>query len=156
MEQKLVSYLKDNHMHIVTAESCTGGLVASGIVAVSGASEVFTEGYVTYSEEAKHRLLGVSFETIVQYNVVSREVVTEMAIGAKQVANAEVAIATTGFAGPGGGTEQIPTGTVWLGCCVGENVFTKKLQINGTREEVRQEAKQAAVQFVCECLGIIS
>lgn len=152
MEEQLVSYLKKEHLHIVTAESCTGGLIASGIVAVSGASDVFSEGYVTYSEEAKHRILGVSFDTIRTYHVVSREVVTEMAVGAKKVAGAEVSVATTGFAGPGGGTDEIPVGTVWIGCCVGTAVFTKKLQLNGTREIIRQKAKEEAILFVCECL----
>lgn len=152
MEERLVAYLKAHQMHIVSAESCTGGMIASSIVEVAGASEVFNEGYVTYSNEAKNKILGVSFDTIEQYNVVSKEVVAEMAVGAARVSGAEVAVATTGLAGPGGGSQEIPVGTVWVGCSIKETVYTKRLRLDGSRKEIRQDATNQAVSFVLECL----
>lgn len=152
IEEQLVRFLKEKHLHIVTAESCTGGLVASGIINVTGASDVLSEGYITYSEEAKHRILGVSYQTIQNYNVVSQEVVMEMAAGAARVSGAEIALATTGLAGPGGGSATIPVGTVWLGCWLEDEVYVKKLQLQGTRAQIRQDAAKQALIFAWECL----
>ena len=114
MKEWLVAFLKENNMSITTAESCTGGMIASEIVEVSGASNVFFEGYITYSEEAKAKLLNVSPNTISKYGVVSVEVAAEMAKGAATAAKADVAISTTGVAGPFGGSKENPVGTVCI------------------------------------------
>ena len=98
--------LNKYQMTVTTAESCTGGLVASGLVDLAGISAFFKEGYVTYAPEAKERILGVPKEVIAQYGVVSEQTAAKMAEGAARVANADTAIATTGVAGPDGGTKQ--------------------------------------------------
>ena len=102
--EELVGLLKEKKLLIATAESCTGGLVAGTLVNADGISEVFKESYITYSNEAKHKLLGVKEETLKMYGAVSRQTALEMAEGAAKAANADAAIVTTGIAGPGGGT----------------------------------------------------
>ena len=112
LEEQLVNKLIENNLHISCAESCTGGLVASRIVNVANASKVFDASFVTYANEAKIKYLGVSPETIVKYGVVSEEVVLEMAAGVAKETGAQVGIAVSGIAGPGGGTEKKPVGMV--------------------------------------------
>ena len=107
--------LNKYQMTVTTAESCTGGLVASGLVDIAGISAFFKEGYVTYAPEAKERILGVPKEVIEQYGVVSEETAAKMAEGAARTADADTAIATTGVAGPDGGTKRTPVGTVCFG-----------------------------------------
>ncbi len=152
MEEWLVCYLKEHNMSITTAESCTGGMVASRIVSVSGASDVFSEGYITYSEQAKNKLLNVSMNTIENYNVVSVEVAAEMAEGAARAAGVDVAVATTGVAGPLGGTEEIPVGTVCIGGYIDGRVYTEKYHFEGNRETVRKAATEQAIVFICGLL----
>lgn len=152
MEEWLIPYLMEHNMSIATAESCTGGMVASTIVGVSGASGVFSEGYITYSEQAKNKLLNVSMDTIQKYNVVSVEVAAEMAEGAAKAAGADVAVSTTGVAGPLGGTDDIPVGTVCIGCFLKGKVYTEKYHFDGNRDEVRKAAAKQAIEFVCRLL----
>ena len=106
LEEKIVRELEKKGYTITTAESCTGGLLAGRILNVSGASSVYNEGHITYSNEAKQRILGVSHETLKTYGAVSRQTAAEMAKGAARVANANVGLSTTGIAGPGGGTPE--------------------------------------------------
>ena len=110
MEEELVEILTKKQYKITTAESCTGGLVAATIVNVSGASEVFQAGFVTYANEAKEKELGVKSETLQTYGAVSEKTAKEMAIGCAAHAKAQVGISTTGIAGPGGGTAEKPVG----------------------------------------------
>ncbi len=117
LEEKVVCKLLEKNLKITTAESCTGGLVAATIVNVSGASGCFNEGYITYANEAKVRVLGVSEESIRSYGVVSDVVVTEMAEGVLNKANADIAVAVSGIAGPLGGSPEKPVGTVYIGIC---------------------------------------
>lgn len=152
MEEWLVFFLKEHKMTITTAESCTGGMVASHIVSVSGSSEVFSEGYITYSEQSKNKLLGVSMDTIKKYNVVSREVAGEMAEGAARAAGTNVAVSTTGVAGPLGGSEEIPVGTVCIGCYINGKVYTEKFYFDGNRKKIRKAAAEQAIQYVCGLL----
>ena len=114
IETKVFNKLKKLGFHISFAESCTGGLLAATMINVEGASDVIGESYVTYSNEAKTKLLGVNPDTIVKYDVVSREVANEMAFGLYQRTHAEVCISVTGYVGPGNGTSTIPVGTVWV------------------------------------------
>ena len=102
IEVRLVRSLLANNMKIATAESCTGGMIASKITSVAGASECFDCGVVTYSNEQKHKLLGVSEETLTKYGAVSEEVALEMCKGVKVLANSDFGISVTGIAGPGG------------------------------------------------------
>lgn len=152
IEEKVVALLKEKDYTIATAESCTGGLVAGRIVNVAGASGVFHEGYITYSNEAKCRLLGVPAPLLAQYGAVSEQTAKEMAIGVAHAANAEVGVATTGIAGPDGGTEEKPVGTVFIGCCVNNQAIVRECHFNGNREQVRNNAVESALQLVWECL----
>ena len=148
MEEKIVRFLNEHNMTITTVESCTGGLIAARLVNVSGASNVFSEGYITYSEEAKAKMVGVNPETIKKYNVVSEEVAYEMALGGAKTANADVAVSVTGVAGPLGGTKEIPVGTVCIGVYYKNKVITGKFLFNGDRLQVRNQAVDKALEMV--------
>lgn len=150
MEQALVKALCAAKKTMVTAESCTGGMIASKIVNVSGASDVFLEGCVTYSNAAKMRTLGVKAETLEKYDAVSRETALEMAEGARRRADADYAVSVTGLAGPGGGTPEKPVGTVWLGLATREGVQARLLQLHGNRERIRTLAALNAMHWVLE------
>mgnify|MGYP004661186203 FL=1 len=150
MEQALVKALCAAKKTMVTAESCTGGMIASKIVNVSGASDVFLEGCVTYSNAAKMRTLGVKAETLEKFDAVSRETALEMAEGARRRADADYAVSVTGLAGPGGGTPEKPVGTVWLGLATREGVQARLLQLHGNRERIRTLAALNAMHWVLE------
>ena len=110
----LIGILGEKSMKLTTAESCTGGLIASMLTGQAGASEVFEAGFVTYDNDMKERMLGVSGEDLENYGAVSETVVRQMALGALKVSGADCAVAVSGIAGPGGGTPDKPVGTVWL------------------------------------------
>ena len=148
MEEKIVRFLNEHNMMITTVESCTGGLIAARLVNVSGASNVFSEGYITYSEDAKAKMVGVNPETIKKYNVVSEEVAYEMASGGAKTANADVAVSVTGVAGPLGGTKDIPVGTGCIGVYYKNKVITEKFLFNGDRLQVRNQAVDKALEMV--------
>ena len=144
LEEKIVSLLQEKGWKIASAESCSGGMIASRLVNVSGVSDVFEEGYITYSNAAKHKLLGVSKQSLGQYGAVSSQVAGEMALGA--------AIAVTGIAGPGGGTPQKPVGLVYIGCYVDGKVFVTENHFQGSRQEIRTATTQAALSLLLEKL----
>ena len=121
-------------------------------VNVSGVSDVFEEGYITYSNAAKHKLLGVSKQSLGQYGAVSSQVAGEMALGAARQARARAAIAVTGIAGPGGGTPQKPVGLVYIGCYVDGKVFVTENHFQGSRQEIRTATTQAALSLLLEKL----
>ena len=148
MEEKIVRFLNEHNMMITTVESCTGGLIAARLVNVSGASNVFSEGYITYSEDAKAKMVGVNPETIKIYNVVSEEVAYEMASGGAKPANEDEAVSVTGVAGPLGGTKDIPVGTVCIGVYYKNKVITEKFLFNGDRLQVRNQAVDKALEMV--------
>ena len=114
--QALIDAARLRHLRIATAESCTGGLVAGALTAIAGSSEVFERGFVTYSNEAKIELLGVDPELIAEHGAVSSEVAVAMAMGALENSLADIAVAITGVAGPGGGTPDKPVGLVHMAC----------------------------------------
>lgn len=148
LEETVVSLLKKKHYKLTTAESLTGGLIAGTIVNVSGSSAVFGEGYITYAEEAKEKVLGVNHETIERYGVVSAQTAEEMALGACKASGADVSVAVTGIAGPDGGTEDKPVGTVYIGCCVNEKVISKRFQFKGNRQKIRNNTVICALDMV--------
>ncbi len=152
MEEELVEILTKKQYKITTAESCTGGLVAATIVNVSGASEVFQAGFVTYANEAKEKELGVKSETLQTYGAVSEKTAKEMAIGCAAHAKAQVGISTTGIAGPGGGPAEKPVGLVYIGCAVRSNVYVEKNVFSGDRQQVRRQAADRAIGFALECI----
>lgn len=135
-------------LHITTAESCTGGMVASRIVDVANASKVFNVAYVTYANEAKEKYLNVDSKTIEKYGVVSEEVTKQMAFGALKEANADISIVTSGIAGPTGGTEYKPVGMVCFGVGIKDNVYTStKYFGNIGRNKVRSMATEYIIDF---------
>lgn len=154
MEEKVVNYLIKNGIKITTVESCTGGMIASEIVNISGASSIFEAGFVTYSEKAKCNMVGVSMDTITKYNVVSKEVAGEMAEGGAVTADADLAISVTGVAGPGGGTKEIPVGTVCFGVYYKGSLNTYKYVFEGDRMSVRKSAVDKSFELIAKVLGI--
>ena len=151
-EERIIALLKENKYVISAAESCTGGLFLATLINVSGASEVIKEGFITYAEEAKQTRLGVKRETLATYTAVSEQTAREMAEGLQAVTGADVAVSITGLAGPGGGTEEIPVGTVFVGCFCKERVTVRRLQLEGSRLEIRQAAVEEALLFVEQCI----
>ncbi|MBQ8307024.1 MAG: CinA family protein [Blautia sp.] len=147
-EEIVVKLLKDRGFWLTMAESCTGGLVASRIVNVSGASAVFKGGFVTYTEEAKMKCLGVTAETLRTDGVVSAKCAREMAEGAAKALEADVSVSVTGLAGPDGGTEKTPVGTVFMACYVRGRTTAKEYHFAGGRAEIRQAAAREALELV--------
>lgn len=152
VEEKIVEILLRLGMTVATAESCTGGLVAANLVDVAGVSAAFNEGYITYANESKERLLGVRTETLQAFGAVSEETAREMALGAAKAAEADCSVVTTGIAGPGGGTPEKPVGLVYIGCCVKDSVTVKKCQFQGSRTQIRTDAAKAALTLLLEQL----
>ena len=149
LEETVVHTLKANGLTVATAESCTGGLIAKRITEVSGSSEVFGFGFVTYWEQAKAKLIGVDPAVIAKYNVVSAPVAAQMALGAAETAGADIAVSVTGVAGPTGGDAIRPVGTVYLGAAKGDTVYVRKLFVSRPdRAWVRGHAAQNALELV--------
>ena len=149
LEETVVRTLKEKGLTVSTAESCTGGMIAERITAVSGSSEVFGYGFVTYWEQAKAKLVGVDPDVIARYNVVSAPVAAQMALGAAKVSGSDIAVSVTGVAGPTGGDAVRPVGTVYLGAARGKTVYVKKLFVSRPdRALVRARAAQAALELV--------
>lgn len=138
---------------LATAESCTGGWAAEVTTSVAGSSEWFDRGFVTYSNEAKQEMLGVKAETLSRHGAVSEETAREMAKGALARSRATVAVAITGVAGPGGGSDEKPVGTVCLAWASGSGVGSETKRFSGDRESVRRQSVERALQGVLENLG---
>lgn len=153
LEEKIVAELQRRGYHMTTVESCTGGLLAGRILDVSGASAVFNEGYITYANEAKERLVSVSHDTLERYGAVSPQTATEMALGACKASGAEVALSTTGIAGPGGGSAEKPVGLIYIGCAVNGTVEVKECRFDGDRKANRNMAVEAALELLDEILS---
>ncbi len=135
---------------VASAESCTGGKIASRIVDIPGTSACFNEGYVTYSNEAKHKNLGVSNEILAAYGAVSRETAVAMAEGVRRRANATYGVATTGIAGPTGGSAEKPVGTVYICVSNGKEAVTRRYCFKGNRTQVRDQAADKAFELLLE------
>ena len=152
LEKAVADMLLARGMTMTAAESCTGGLLAARMINVPGVSAVFKAGFVTYANEAKHKLIGVREETLSQFGSVSRETAEEMAAGAANAAEAEVAVAITGIAGPDGGTKEKPVGLVYIGCYVQGRVWIKEYHFSGSRAKIRESVTAAALVQLRECL----
>ena len=138
---------------LAVAESCTGGFLAHRLTNVPGASEIFLAGYVTYSNEAKVAMLGVPSSAIVEYGAVSERVARAMAEGAREKSGATFALATTGIAGPGGGSVQKPVGTVYVALAGGGETVVRHLFFPTDRETFKQLATQMALNLLRERLA---
>ena len=151
LEMVVVRLLKKYELTVTTAESCTGGLLAARIVNVPGASEVFRQGLVTYSNKAKRRLLDVNKATLKKYGAVSKETVKEMATGGVFASDADACVAVTGIAGPDS-EEDKPVGLVYIGCCMKDKVEVEKYQFKGNRQKVREQAVVKGLDLLRRCI----
>ncbi|AKM36226.1 TPA: nicotinamide-nucleotide amidase [Escherichia coli] len=147
LSEQVGQALKARGATVTTAESCTGGWVAKVITDIAGSSAWFERGFVTYSNEAKAQMIGVREETLAQHGAVSEPVVVEMAIGALKAARADYAVSISGIAGPDGGSEEKPVGTVWFAFSTarGEGI-TRRECFSGDRDAVRRQATAYALQ----------
>ena len=152
----LVALLAERNLTLSTAESCTGGMIASAIVDVPGASAVFPGGAVTYAETVKTSLLGVPEDVIRERGVVSRDVAALMAEGARRRFDTAVAVSTTGVAGPGGGTPEAPVGRVFIGIATASKTVVFREDLSGDREAIRRGATERAIRYLCACLTDIT
>ncbi len=149
----LTNLLKEKNMKLVTAESCTGGLLAATITHRPGASEVFERGFVTYSNESKHEILNISQVLLDSYGAVSAEVAQSMAQGALKNSKADLAVSITGIAGPDGGTENKPVGTVFFGYALkGGSAGSLEHHFEGDREKIQSTASVTALKHLIRVL----
>ncbi len=149
---QLAQLLQSRGLMLCTAESCTGGLIAAACTERAGSSLWFERGFVSYSNASKTDLLGVPPDLIARHGAVSQEVARAMAAGALAHARAELAVAVTGVAGPGGGSADKPVGTVWLAWALGSQVRTELRHFEGDRSAVRQATVARALQGLIEML----
>ncbi|MBN3859989.1 nicotinamide-nucleotide amidohydrolase family protein [Neisseriaceae bacterium PsAf] len=141
----LSELLVAKNLIITTAESCTGGLLANYLTNLSGSSQWFELGFVTYANSAKSNILGVKPETLAQYGAVSKQTVVEMATGALEKSAANIAISISGIAGPTGATPQYPVGSVWFAIASQNTIKTYLQHFSGDRLNVREKATQYAI-----------
>ena len=151
-EEEIGELLKAKNLSLSTAESCTGGGIAALITSVPGSSEYFNGGIVAYSNEIKKDLLHVSAETLAKYGAVSRETVIEMVKGAMKTLKTDCAVATSGIAGPGGGTPEKPVGTVWIAAAYKNDIVTMKQEGDRGRAGNVQSGIQNALSMLCDKL----
>lgn len=147
LEDVVIKLLKKYDLKISVAESCTGGLVSAKLINVSGASQVFTHGFITYSNKAKRKVLDVNRDTLKKYSAVSKEVAKEMVKGCLVTADSDVAVAVTGYAGPED-TKEEPKGLVYIACTVKDKVIVEKFHFSGSRAKIRESAAIKALDMV--------
>ncbi len=151
-EYQVYELLKKRQITLTTAESATGGMIAATLVNVPGISEFFTEGYVTYSDEAKVKMIHVSPETIREFGVVSSETAADMANSAAKTAGTAAAVSVTGVAGPDGGTKECPVGRVFIGAVLDGKTVTRKFTFDGDRMQIRRQAVKEALLLLIDML----
>lgn len=144
--------LNKNKISVGTAESCTGGLIARMITSIPESSEHFVGAVVSYSEETKKKILKVSADDIKQYGVVSKSIAEQMALGAMHLLDSQCAIATTGIAGPDGGTSENPVGTVWIAVTVKEKKESRRFFFKGDRQQIVRQSSLHALQMLWDML----
>ncbi len=155
-EEKLVNLLKEKGLTVATAESCTGGLISKRITDVSGSSEVFNCGIVSYSNEIKERILGVSADSLKNYGAVSEQIVREMVTGLLKLSGDDIAVAVSGIAGPNSDSSDKPVGLIYLAVGDKNKTIVRKLNNNFTdnvRENNRQSAADNALSMLIEFIG---
>jgi len=148
LEESIVNLMKEKNLTLGVAESCSGGMLSARLISVSGVSDVYKAGLVTYSNEAKQELIHVSGDTLNRFGAVSEETAREMADGTLKTIGCDYAVAITGIAGPDGGTKEKPVGLVYIACGCKDNIIVKKCQFSGNREKVRQSATATALTML--------
>ena len=152
MEIEVGKLLTARKLRLGLAESCTGGLVGYRVTNVPGSSEYFMGGVISYSYEAKVAVLGVSWDTLNENGAVSRETILEMARGAKNLFDVDVAASISGIAGPGGGTVDKPVGTTWVGLVTNDGEWTREFRFDGDREQNKASSADEALQLLLDYL----
>lgn len=152
LEESVVRMLQEYNLTLSLAESCTGGAIASRIVNVPGASEVLMQGMVTYTNRAKRKCLGVKKSTLKKHTAVSKQCAKQMAKGGCLNADTDVCLSVTGLAGPGGGTEETPVGTVFMGCCCLGITEVREFHFTGNRTRIREQAVASGLAFMRDCV----
>ena len=149
---KVSDELKKRHLSVATAESCTGGLLAHTLTNISGSSEYFDRGVVSYSNQSKIDLLGVSEKTLKHYGAVSEQTAKAMAVGIKERSSVDIGISTTGIAGPTGGTKEKPVGLVYIAISTENDVIVKKYQFPGNRLQNKESTCNMALHMLFNIL----
>lgn len=152
LEKLIGDLLRQNGWTLSIAESCTGGLICDRMTNISGSSDYFMGGMVTYSNESKAKHLGIPLDYIEKYGAVSPQVARKMAQGVRKAFGTTFGLSTTGVAGPTGGTKRSPVGRVFIGLAAGRKVWVKKLDLQGIRRAIKEKATETALQFLYERL----
>lgn len=152
LEQKIVERLRAAGKTLAVAESCTGGLIGAAITSVSGSSECFIGGVISYSNELKEKLLGVDRSLLQRHGAVSEEVAAAMAVGVSRTTGADYSLSITGIAGPGGGTDEKPVGLVYIGLAGADETVIRRFVFEGNRSAVRSSAVEEALKLLLESL----
>ncbi len=152
LEDVVVGLMRQQNLTLTTVESCTGGLLAGRLVNVPGVSDIFKQGYVTYSNKAKRKLVGVKKDTLAANGAVSEKTAREMAKGALLRTGSDMAVSITGIAGPEGGTQEKPVGLVYIACSLKGKVTVRKCQFFGSRKKIRECSVSAALVLMRDCI----
>lgn len=152
LEKAVVDLLEERHLSVSTAESCTGGMLAARLINVPGVSNTYKSGYITYSNKAKRKVLGVKKSLLEKKGAVSEETAEAMAKGAAGISKADVAVAVTGIAGPDGGTKEKPVGLVYIACNVCGRVTVKRYHFSGNRAKIRETTVSNALILMRQCI----
>lgn len=150
LASRVIEIFREKGLSLALAESCTGGMIAETITNVAGASDIFYGSAVTYVNSAKEHIIGVARETLEKHGAVSSECAEEMACGARRVYGADVAMSVTGIAGPGGGSEAKPVGTVWFGLATKDGAETFRRRFDGDRAAVRRQTVEEVLRRLAE------
>jgi len=152
LEKLIGNYLREKGWTLSIAESCTGGLICDRITDVSGSSDYFEGGMVTYSNESKAKYLGIPLDYIKRYGAVSPQVARKMAQGVRKAFHTTFGLSTTGVAGPTGGTKRSPIGRVFIGFADGKRAWVKKEDFKGSRREIKRKATERSLEFLYKIL----
>ena len=152
LEETIVELLKEQKMTVTTVESCTGGMLSARLTDVAGASLVFKSGFVTYSNKAKRKFIGVKKMTLKKHTAVSEQTAYEMARGGAVLTGADTCFSVTGYAGPDSGEEEQPVGLVYIGCSVKGKVEVEKFYFKGDRKAIREQAVVSALTLLRSCI----
>ena len=150
LSSAVIARLKERDLTLSTAESCTGGLIGKLLTDVAGSSAVYLGGIISYTNEVKHKLLGVRADTLKTFTAVSAETAAEMAVGARLGLSADIAVSVTGLAGPDGDGTGRPVGLVYIAISTDEDTIIHELHLQGSRSEIRQQAADAVFNLILE------
>ncbi|HHT62436.1 MAG: CinA family protein [Bacillota bacterium] len=151
--EAIINLLIEKGKTIAVAESCTGGLLSGTLTSIPGSSKCFGYGVVTYSNQAKHDLLGISWQVLNEFGAVSYETAVEMAKSVKKLARAQIGLSITGIAGPSGGSERKPVGLVYIGLAGEEFCSAHKFYFTGSREEIRNLSVDKSLDLILQYLA---